>query len=182
AGAGVNGAGNTNNSDAINQNESNSNEQNQIEKTFTQEDVDKIIQDRLATEQSKWEKRVQDEKTEAEKMAKMNSEQKAKYEEEKRNADLERREKEITVRELKATAYEILAKKDLPKELVDILNYSNAEECNKSIETVEKTFQSAVEKVVNERLRGTNIPTGSGLGGASPKGFGFSFTGVRNKK
>ncbi len=53
AGAGVNGAGNSNNSDAINQNESNSNEQNQIEKTFTQEDVDKIIQDRLETDQSK---------------------------------------------------------------------------------------------------------------------------------
>ncbi|MCI9302665.1 DUF4355 domain-containing protein [Clostridium sp.] len=52
----------------------------------------------------------------------------------------------------------MLAKKDLPKELADILNYSNAEECNKSIETIKKTFQSDVEKVVNKRLRSITTP------------------------
>lgn len=93
AGTGTNGAGNT---DTTNQNDNvdNSNDNTtQSEKTFTQKDVDKLIQDRLAREQSKWEKRVQDERTEAEKIAKMNAEQKAKYEEEKRNAELEKEKK-----------------------------------------------------------------------------------------
>ncbi|WP_196001960.1 DUF4355 domain-containing protein [Clostridium sp. 1001271B_151109_B4] len=182
-GSGVNGAGNNSNSDTTNQNESNSNEQNetnQTEKTFTQKDVDKLIQDRLAREQSKWEKRVQDERTEAEKIAKMNAEQKAKYEEEKRNAELEKREKDITVRELRATAHEILAEKNLPKELVDILNYSDAEQCNKSIEAVEKAFQTVVERAVNEKLRGGNIPKGGQSN--NNQSFGFNFTGVRSKK
>ena len=162
-GAGVNGSDNTGNTDITTQNESTSNEQteeNQTEKTFTQKDVDKLIQDRLAREQSKWEKRVQDERTEAEKLAKMNAEQKAKYAEEKRLSELEKREKDITTRELRATAYETLAEKNLPKELVDILNYSDAEQCNKSIEAVEKAFQSAVEKAVNDKLRGGNPPKG----------------------
>lgn len=183
-GAGVNGADNTGNADTTTQNESTSNEQtevNQTEKTFTQKDVDKLIQDRLAREQSKWEKRVQDERTEAEKLAKMNAEQKAKYAEEKRLAELEKREKDITTRELRATALETLAEKNLPKELVDILNYESAETCNKSIEAVEKAFQSAVEKAVNDKLRGGNPPKG-GQGNNNQQTFGFNFTGVRNKK
>lgn len=184
AGAGVNGSDNTGNTDTTTQNESNSNEQtgaNQIEKTFTQKDVDKLIQDRLAREQSKWEKKIQDERTEAEKLAKMNADQKAKYVEEKRIAELEKREKEITTRELRATAYETLAEKNLPKDLVDILNYSDAEQCNKSIEAVEKAFQSAVEKAVNEKLRGGNLPK-SGQSNNNQSTFGFNFTGVRSKK
>lgn len=183
-GAGVNGSGNTGNTDTTTQNESTSNEQtetNQREKTFTQKDVDKLIQERVAREQAKWEKKVQDERTEAEKLAKMNADQKAEYEKQKREDELAKREKDITTRELRATAYETLAEKNLPKELVDILNYSDAEQCNKSIEAVEKAFQSAVEKAVNDKLRGGNPPKG-GQGSSNQSTFGFNFTGVRPKE
>lgn len=183
-GAGVNGAGNTGNTDTTTQTDNvdtSNTETTQTEKTFTQKDVDKLIQDRLAREQSKWEKKIQDERTEAEKLAKMNADQKAKYAEEKRVAELEKREKDITTRELRATAIETLAEKNLPKELVDILNYSDAESCNKSIESVEKAFQSAVEKAVNDKLRGGNPPKG-GQGNNNQSTFGFNFTGVRSKK
>ena len=183
-GAGVNGSGNTGNTDTTTQNESTSNEQtetNQREKTFTQKDVDKLIQERVAREQAKWEKKVQDERTEAEKLAKMNADQKAEYEKQKREDELAKREKDITTRELRATAYETLAEKNLPKELVDILNYESAETCNKSIEAVEKAFQSAVEKAVNDKLRGGNPPKG-GQGSNNQSTFGFNFTGVRPKE
>lgn len=183
-GTGVNGSGNTGNTDTTTQNESTSNEQtetNQNERTFTQKDVDKIIQERVAKEQAKWEKKVQDERTEAEKLAKMNADQKAEYEKQKREDELAKREKDITTRELRATAYETLAEKNLPKELVDILNYESAETCNKSIEAVEKAFQSAVEKAVNDKLRGGNPPKG-GQGNNNQSTFGFNFTGVRPKE
>lgn len=167
-GAGVNGGGNQLGSDTtttdntVTETTDNSNNQTETtEKTFTQKDVDKLIQDRLAREQSKWEKRVQDERTEAEKLAKMNAEQKAKYEEDKRIAELERREKEINTRELRAQAYETLAEKNLPKELIGTLNFESAETCNASIEALEKSFQSAVEKAVNEKLRGGDPPKSS---------------------
>lgn len=135
-----------------------------------QSEFDKRIAKALETAKSKWETdkatELENAKTEAEKLAKMNAEQKAKYAEEKRLAEIEKREKDITTRELKATAYETLAEKGLPKELVEILNYSDAESCNKSIEAVEKAFQSAVEKVVNEKLRGGNPPKGGGSNGS----------------
>lgn len=134
-----------------------------------QSEFDKRIAKALETAKSKWEAEkateLENAKTEAEKLAKMNAEQKAKYAEEKRAAELEQREKDITTRELRATAYETLAEKELPKELVDILNYESAEACNKSIEVIEKawskaygTWQQAVEKVVNEKLRGGRTP------------------------
>ena len=123
-------------------------------KTFTQADVDKLIQDRVAREQQKWQKKVEEEKLEAEKLAKMKAEEKAKYEEEKRIKALEERENAIKVRELKSTAIEILTEKNLPRDLIEILNYTDADTCNKSIDAVEKAFTQAVEKAVNERLKG----------------------------
>lgn len=146
-----------------------------------QSEFDKRVAKALETAKGKWEAdykvKVEEAKTEAEKLAKMNAEQKAKYAEEKRLADIEKREKEITTRELRATAFETLAEKGLPKDLVEILNYSDAESCNNSIEKVEKAFQAAVQKAVNEKLRGKENPKG-GQGGAGT-GFGFNFTGVR---
>ncbi|WP_243129525.1 DUF4355 domain-containing protein [Clostridium sp. HBUAS56017] len=148
-----------------------------------QGEFDRRVRKALETAKNKWETEkaaeLENAKTEAEKLAKMNAEQKAKYAEEKRIAELEKRERDITTRELKAQAYETLAEKGLPKELVEILNYESADTCNKSIESVEKAFQSAVEKAVNEKLKGGDIPKG-GQGG-STGAFNFNFTGVRSK-
>lgn len=136
-------------------------------KTFTQDDVNKIISERLAKERAKWEKefetKLTEAKTEAEKLAKMNAEQKAEYERKKREEELAKREAEITRRELRATALETLAEKGLPKQLADILVYTDAEACQKSIENVEKVFREAVEAAVNERLKG-EPPKGGGGG------------------
>lgn len=133
-----------------------------------QSEFDKKIAKALETAKGKWEtdynSKLEDVKTEAEKLAKMNADEKAKYAEEKRVEELTKREKDITTRELKAQAYETLAEKGIPKDLIDILNYESADTCNKSIEAVEKAFQSAVEKAVNEKLRGGNPPKG-GQGG-----------------
>ncbi|ELQ0171752.1 DUF4355 domain-containing protein [Clostridium perfringens] len=148
-----------------------------------QSEFDKRIAKALETAKSKWETEkateLENAKTEAEKLAKMNVEQKAKYAEEKRIAELEKREKDITTRELKAQAYETLAEKNLPKELIGTLNFESAETCNASIEAVEKAFQNAVAKAVNDKLRGGEIPKGGQ--GSESSTFGFNFQGVRPK-
>ena len=131
-------------------------------KTFTQEDLNKIISERLGKEKAKWEKdyatKIEEAKSEAEKLAKMKADEKAKYQEQKRLAELEKREKEITTRELKAQALDTLIEKDLPKELLDCLNFESADTCNASLEAVAKAFETTVaarsEKIVNDKLRG----------------------------
>lgn len=157
-----------------------------------QSEFDKRVQKALETARGKWDteyqSKIEQAKTEAEKIAKMNADQKAKYEEEKRVKDLEERERAITTRELKAQAQGILAEKKLPQDLVDILNYNNAEDCNKSIESLEKiwtkaqgSYKELIDKEVDNRIRGKGAPKG-GQGSSSTSTFGFNFTGVRPKK
>ena len=55
----------------------------QNEKTFSQEEVSQMIKDRLARERRKSDERIKDAIQEAEKLAKMNKDQKSQYEIEK---------------------------------------------------------------------------------------------------
>lgn len=143
-------------------------EGNGKDKTFTQDELNRILGERLSQAQAKWDKdlqsRLEAAKTEAEKLAKMNAEQKAQYEREKRETELAKREGEITRRELRATALESLAEKGLPKQLAELLNYTDAESTQKSLEAAEKAFREAVEAGVNERLKGSAPKGGGGAG------------------
>ena len=67
---------------------------------------------------------------------------------------LAQREAEITKRELRAEAKSQLSDKGLPVELAEVLPYTDAETTNQALEAVEKVFRQAVEKGVNERLKG----------------------------
>lgn len=131
-----------------------------------QSEFDKRITKAIATAQAKWETTKATEleaaKSEAEKLAKMTADEKVKFEQEKKEADFNKRYKDLTTRELKAEAYGVMAEKGLPKELVDVLNYESADTVKASMEAVSTAFQSAVEKAVNEKLRGTGAPKGSG--------------------
>ena len=102
-----------------------------------QTEFEKRMSEAIKSERAKWEAdsktKIDEAKTEAEKVAKMTAEQKAKYEEEKRVADIERREKELNTKELKIQADTILAEKNLPKSLAEIVIYENADTCIKSI-------------------------------------------------
>lgn len=114
----------------------------------------KGIETSKAKMQAEIEAQIANARTEAEKLAKMNAEEKAKYEQQKREGELAAREAEITKRELSAQAKETLAERGLPIGLSDLLNYSSADACQASIEAVQKTFQEAVEKAVEEKLKG----------------------------
>lgn len=126
------------------------------------EEIQKLIDEKVKAEKAKWEKELEDKQSEAEKLKDMTKAQKEQYEAEKRIKELEKRELEITTRELKAQAYETLAEKGLPKELIDTLSFKDAESCNNSINAVEKAFKKAVEVQVNEKLKGGKLPKGKG--------------------
>lgn len=137
-----------------------------------QAELNRILSEKLAKERAKQEKEYNDKlaaaKTEAEKLAAMNAEQKADYEREKREADIAKRESEITRRELRATALETLADKGLPKALADILVFTDADSTKSSLDAVEKSFRTAVEEEVNKRLKGS-APGGGGYSGSGEK-------------
>lgn len=107
-------------------------------KTYTEEELNQIVSDKLS---------------EAEKLRRMNAQQKADYEREQLEQKLSEREKAVTERELRAAAKESLTSKGLPAELSECLDYTDAEKCTKSIEAVSKAFNTAVANAVNARLR-----------------------------
>ncbi len=117
------------------------------EETFTKEQVEQLI----AKERKESEVKIR----EAEKLAKMDSQQKASYELEQMKTALSEREAAVSKRELMAEAAEKLGKYKLPKSLVSCVNLSSAEECEKSIEGLKAAFSEAVSTAVNERIRGS---------------------------
>lgn len=119
---------------------------------------DKIVNKALETARAKWEAEKQAEISEAKKLEKMNAEQKAEYERKQAEKALKEREAAITRRELTQTAKEQLAELKLPTKLASVLDYSSAENCSASIETVAAAFNEAVAQAVEERLKGRETP------------------------
>lgn len=120
--------------------------------------VQKAVNTAVSNAQKKWEALTDDKLSEAEKLAKMTKEEKAEYLQKKKESELSEREAAITRKELMAEAKNTLTEKKLPVGLAEVLDYTDAEACNKSIATVEKAFQAAVEAAVEDRLKGGKPP------------------------
>lgn len=111
----------------------------QGEKTFSQDDVNRIIQERLA---------------------------RAKAEPTEKETALEKKEKELNAREQKIKAKELFAEKKLPEELIDILDYSDGKKLEDSIQILAKAFHARPGSVV---IRGGKPAEGNtGPIGADP--------------
>lgn len=125
---------------------------NQEEKKYTDKEVDEIVQRKLA----KWEKDKAKAVSEAEKLAKMNEEEKSNYERQKlkdRLAELERKE---ILHEMAKTARSILADKGIQvkENLLSRLITEDAETTKESVEAFAGLFTEAVDKAVTEKLKG----------------------------
>lgn len=98
---------------------------------------------------------------EAEKLAKMNAEEKAAFERKRQEEDYQKRIAAVTKRELAAEAREQLARDGVPQELAEVLNYTDAESCKASMEAIKTAFFAATEKAVNEKLKGSTPKAGA---------------------
>lgn len=139
------------------------------EKTFTQEELEKILEKRLAREKKNLAEKIEAERQEAEKLAKMS-------EREKQQALLDKREKALAEREAALEKANLLnettkqlSSKNLPIEFADYLMAEDAENTFNRISEFESKWNAALEIAVNERLKGnapasnSNKATGSAL-------------------
>ena len=100
-------------------------------KTFTQEDVNRIVQERLAKEKSKV----------------------ASNEDfEKKTADLEKRATELEAKENRLNAVTALRDAGYPDELADVIRCSNADELKKSMEVIDKIISERTPKGWSKEL------------------------------
>lgn len=124
----------------------------ETEKTFTQDEVNKIVQDRLAKGKAKNEKAQE----EAKKLAKMNAEQKNQYMVEQLQKELEEYKTKEAKNDMIKEANSMLKETDinLPDEVVAMLIGDNAEDTKICVDSFSKAFKTAVERAVNEKLKG----------------------------
>lgn len=122
-------------------------------KTFTEEEVNAIVQKRLNREREKLTKA---------------------FEEGTRESDLDERERKILRRELRADTLEKLAENGMPAGLADLVSYDSAEECEKSLQTVAAVFNQAVNEAVKSKARQTT-PRESGRFSGKPDPIAGAF-------
>lgn len=149
------------------------------ERKFTRAEMAGIIaaEVKKATEAivQKKDEEIQQAKTEAEKLAQMNEDQKSEYERQQREDALSKREADITARELRAQVMVQMTEDNLPVELTDLLNFTDADACNNSYQKVKDaftkatgSFKEAVQAEVNKRLANSaDQPLGNGQSAAS---------------
>lgn len=125
-------------------------------KTYDQAYIDKLLADQKAATDAAV--------AEALKVAKMDEDSKAAYEQEKAAKDLADREAKIEARERKADALDILAKNDVPAGFVDILVGDTTEKTKANVAAFKGEFDAAVQAQVEKRLAGTTPKGGSGAG------------------
>ena len=137
-------------------------------KTFTQEELNKIVAERIAKERKKLEaERLKQQEMqeklieeESEKLAKMTEAEKikAKAERERKRfedkvAKYEAEMKAFEQEKIKNQTMKLLNEKGLPVELCQFIQSNTADEIMENVEVFEKCWSEAIEKSVNARLR-----------------------------
>ena len=120
------------------------------EKTFTRDEVNKMI----SAEKDKIRKELEAEKTEAERLAKLTSEQRLQEEIKKQTDRANSAEARLNAYQLKEQT--IKDNSDIPVDLINLIDFSKdntAELVKEKLEIIKQVYKKAVETGVNESLK-----------------------------
>lgn len=142
------------------------NETNTENKTFTQEEVLKLIQSEadkrvsqaLATQQKKYEKQLS--------LSKLDGAEREKAEKDNKIAELQEQLAQFQIEKNRSELKSVLSSRGLSAEFADILNITDDIKTSQaSIDKLDKLFKAAVKMEVEKRLAG-NTPKGNGASSA----------------
>ena len=134
-------------------------------KTYTQEEVNNIVNKRLAREKKDIEARIEAEKREAERLATMSAEEKAKHELEKKIAELEAREREIARKELENETSRQLKDLGISINATKFVLGESAETTHSNIKDFANFIEELKEDLKRELLKGKTPRTSSSVAG-----------------
>lgn len=150
------------NNTSVNENENNENQEQS--KTFTAEEVAKLIQSEtdkrvtaaLKTQEKKYQKQLS--------LAQLDGDERAKAEKDNRIAELEEQLAKYQIEANKSELKSVLSSRGLSAEFADIINIGeDIEQAQANIDTLDKLFKAAVKTEVEKRLA-NNSPKGNGGG------------------
>lgn len=141
------------------QSEGNVETQPQDTKTFTQEELDRILTKRLEKETKKWEAKF-NALEESQKLSQMNEEQKAEYDFNKKLEELQQREQELEAKinqynqqQYKATITSQLQEAGLPVSMADLLVNMDAESVATQINSMRDVFNHHITSQVQAKVQ-----------------------------
>ena len=145
-------------------------EQEATEKTYSQAEVDALLQQetdrRVTSALKKQEEKLKTKVEEAKKLAVMDEKQRYEFELEQREKRVAEMEKELAISHMKDEATKILADKGLSISLVDLVVNEDADITNENISLLEKSFKQSVKDEVERRLAAKvplkSLPTNEG--------------------
>lgn len=128
---------------------------------FNQEQVNEIVSNKVKHLDRKFEERIKEvisqERLEAERLAKLTAEEKEKELIGKYKAEIEAKEKALKKRELHLEATALLNEKQIPIDLANFVIGEDIEITKTNIDKLEKMYKKAIEKGINEKLKGKPI-------------------------
>ena len=126
-----------------------------IQKPEYQREFDKLVNKSLETAKGKWEQEYQAKLSEAEKLAKMNAEQKLKYELEKSNKERDEFKAQLEASNLYKTACTIANDKGLPTEYLGLIDFSkeDADSITGKIDKLLEIRTKDLEGYMNNKLK-----------------------------
>ncbi len=126
-----------------------------LQDKYYQSEFDKKVAKALETARTKWEKEAEEKRTEAEKLAKMNAEEKHKYELDKLAKERDEAISRLNAYELKEQAIKIANEKELPISLLSVIDYTkeDAESIKTKIDEIEVVYKQAIQSGINDRMR-----------------------------
>jgi len=148
----------------------------EVSKTFTEEEVQKLIQaesdkrvnQALEKKQADWKKQYETNLEEEKRKAAMSEEDKWKDELKKQMDSFNAEKEEFKKVQLKALTLENLAKEALPATIANFVIGSDEEATLANIASLKEAWTDALQKEVNERLKGNTPRTSSkGIAGQS---------------
>lgn len=151
-------------------------------KTFTQSDLDREVDRRLAKQQEKLDQQIQEAKeagkSEGQKLAAMTEKERKDAELSQKEQEIADREATLQKRELTASISDELVKQGLPTGLANsLVELGDADAIHGTIETIQSAIEQGINDGVNERLR-TEAPKN---GGSNVDGTDDPFAQVMNK-
>lgn len=136
------------------------------EATFTQAQVQQMIQDRLARET----KRLEAEQEEAKKLAKMNATEKLQFQLKQKDDELTALKNEQTKSAMRATASQMLGAEGITAsdDLLGILVANDADTTNENIKAFVTLTNSKADELLQAKLRGTAPRVTAGVTQSAP--------------
>ena len=140
---------------------------NEGDKKYSDDDVNKILNQKFA----EWQKKKDAELDEAKKLAEMNEAQKAKYEKDKLQKQLDELTRKSTLADMTKTARGILSDEGISvdDDLLSVMVSTDANETNTAVTSFAKMFKETVDKAVKEALKGNPPKSGSKKSGTMTK-------------